>query len=755
MRFEKLLARKYIVAQKRHSILTMCSIIIAVAMMSMLFTGYATLESCMRAVSYENNPYHIRICNLTEGQSDILEKLDELKSFNETKNSDGTYQADLIYHKDGIKENIYEYIEELAKKIGIDEMECEAWLTNGNILFNDSLMNYDLVTDDSRFERLQSICLLFVYAIFIALALRLIIDTAFEISSKERERQFGVLQSIGATPKQIVKIITAEGFILSMIAIPLGLALGVGIAYFAFKLIINSGIAGVFVASDRVDDLMKLKISPLMLLCSAIVGLVWVLLSAYGTGMRIIKMSPVEAISSRSNNVKKVKKHSLLGLLFGWTGILASRNAMRQRKRFIITILSLTISMSLFASGTCVIDAFAEFETLMYNEVETSDFYITPTYSYFEPLGYRDTLNKLKKSGYFKNFKLSETKLAQIEYGGEIRTVSVEYMNEYTYNDWFDGKPPISYDEMKKSESYIFCSTTKRPDKNIKSLDGTITMYNVPEEKREEYNYEIRERDGFYEYSPSFFDMRDKAAEEIKVDKRFDIAATYEYNIHSDFLYSEDEPEEYLFLISTLDRYEEGVYEQYGNVARPIQFGFDLVNENQHAAAIRYLNKTEGLTYYDDSFGEMQSIRTVFSAVSIAENIITVMIALIAIVNMVNIISTGIINRRSEIASMRCFGMTDGQLYKLIIIESIQYTLFATIGAIILCTLLIFGTERFIILTELTLPADIGALIPYSKPVMKVLGASLVSLAISILAGLTPLKRMQKNPLTDQLRSID
>lgn len=61
--------------------------------------------------------------------------------------------------------------------------------------------------------------------------MRLIIDTAFETSSKARERQFGVLQSIGATPRQIVKIITLEGTLLSVIGISLGLLCGIGVSY--------------------------------------------------------------------------------------------------------------------------------------------------------------------------------------------------------------------------------------------------------------------------------------------------------------------------------------------------------------------------------------------------------------------------------------------------------------------------------------------------------------------------------------------
>ena len=198
MRFESHLALKYIRTQKRSSLLTICSIIIAVTMMSMLFTGYATLQKCLRNVSCDNNPYHIRFTSVSQEQVDILEDATELKSFNAVKNEDGTYRADLMFKKDSIGDT-EAYVQELAGKIGVSYEEFLYWKTD-NIQYNQTLMNYDLVNDNARFSQLQSFCIMFIYVIFLALCLRLVIDTAFEVSSKERERQFGVLQSIGATP---------------------------------------------------------------------------------------------------------------------------------------------------------------------------------------------------------------------------------------------------------------------------------------------------------------------------------------------------------------------------------------------------------------------------------------------------------------------------------------------------------------------------------------------------------------------------
>ena len=121
----------------------------------------------------------------------------------------------------------------------------------------------DGIGDGAHLFKLQIFCIFFIFVVLIAFALRLIIDTAFEVSSKERERHYGVLQSIGATPEQIVRIIAYEG----------------------------------------------------LRLCA--VGVIWGFLSAYGVGMRIIKKSPMEAIITRTDKVEKVRKRTLSGLLFG------------------------------------------------------------------------------------------------------------------------------------------------------------------------------------------------------------------------------------------------------------------------------------------------------------------------------------------------------------------------------------------------------------------------------------------------------
>ena len=67
-----------------------------------------------------------------------------------------------------------------------------------------------------------------------------VIYNSFQISVVERIKQFGLLRAVGATPKQIRKIVVREASLLAAIGIPLGLLCGVIAIYgisFVFKLI--------------------------------------------------------------------------------------------------------------------------------------------------------------------------------------------------------------------------------------------------------------------------------------------------------------------------------------------------------------------------------------------------------------------------------------------------------------------------------------------------------------------------------------
>ena len=68
MRYESLLASRYIKAQKRQSVFTCVSIIAAVAVITMIFTLYGVCMNCLKNAFYSSAPYHLVFSELTEEQ---------------------------------------------------------------------------------------------------------------------------------------------------------------------------------------------------------------------------------------------------------------------------------------------------------------------------------------------------------------------------------------------------------------------------------------------------------------------------------------------------------------------------------------------------------------------------------------------------------------------------------------------------------------------------------------------------------------
>lgn len=778
--FEFLLARRYIKTQKRHSALTICSIIVAVTLMSMLFTGFATLLGCKRDAHYDQKPYHICFIGITSEQADTVKKLPEVKSYNVKKNEvgDGTYDVEVMFKKKSMKDS-FTYLQTVAReKLGVSLQDAPLWVP-AHVDENTQLMNDDLVDDNARFKFVQTLCIFYVFIVIIALTLRLIIDTAFEVSSKERERQFGVLQSVGATPKQIVRIMTAEGLMLSAVGVPIGILLGIGCAYIAFKRIVGNGLADAFFTSDKAGDIVRFHISPLMLVIAAVTGLAWVLFSAYGTGMRVIKKSPVEAISARSNTVKKVRKHTIMGLLFGWVGKLTSRNARRQKKRFIITILSLTLSLAMFAGIGSVMNAVTDAVTGPLAEMGR-DFDMSLDYSCFDLTGYKKSVEYLEKSGYFSKYYFGITKNAQAL--DSERRYYVMYLSRDEFEATTYGKAPVTYDELRDSGSYLFITGADEPDDSLRELELRVAENIASDEVKKDFEeryaaaqatkQEAKKNAADNAGSDDEDDVRNpylgyidliKATKDTckQTNHTFKIAASckpIKPDNKNPFISETEyyEENQYKLLIATIDQYEAGEYKLYGNFTNPTEsFDVDIRSPEVYEKAVKYVNQNSDIELWWDMFGELQKVRTTAGAYSIAAKFITGLIALIAIVNMINIVSTGIVNRRSELASLQCVGMTQGQLYKMAVIEGLQYTLFAALGAIALCLLGIYLTETMLIGTEVIPPESRGKLLSYTDPVWRVLAASGFAFIVSVLAAVIPLRNMQKTSLIDQIRSVD
>lgn len=190
-----------------------------------------------------------------------------------------------------------------------------------------------------------------VLVVLIAFGSISLIYNSFSISVSERTRQFGILKSVGATKKQIRGTVLYEALVLCGIAIPLGAGVGcagIGITLYclrdSFRLIL----------SETSDVQMKLVVNWAGLGIAALLCLAIALISAWIPARRALSISPIQAIRQSADvkiSRREVKTSRLTQKLFGFEGMMASKNFKRNRKRYRSTVVSLFLSVTLFISA--------------------------------------------------------------------------------------------------------------------------------------------------------------------------------------------------------------------------------------------------------------------------------------------------------------------------------------------------------------------------------------------------------------------
>lgn len=185
-----------------------------------------------------------------------------------------------------------------------------------------------------------------------------LIYNAFSISVSERTRQFGLLSSVGATRKQLRRMVLFEALAVSIVGIPLGILVGIGGIGITLLLIGDK-----FFSIVRVDIPMRLCVSWQAVLIAAVIALVTVLISAWIPSKRATRVSAVEAIR-QSMDIKvsgrPVRTSKLAYKLFGLPGVLAGKHYKRNRKKYRTTVVSLFMSIVLFVSAAAFTDYMME-----------------------------------------------------------------------------------------------------------------------------------------------------------------------------------------------------------------------------------------------------------------------------------------------------------------------------------------------------------------------------------------------------------
>ena len=206
----------------------------------------------------------------------------------------------------------------------------------------------------------------------------LVIYNIFQISVAGDIRYYGLLKTIGVTPKQLRRLIRQQALLLSALGIPAGLLLGYAVGAAAVPITMSTSTMG--------GRYTTVSVSPWIFLFSTVFALLTVLLSCARPGRIAGKVSPVEAVryTERQSAGKTHRKGGNVTPIQ-----MAAANLGRDKKKTALVMVSLSLTVVLLNLLVTFIGGFDMDKYL--SQRSCADFLIS-TPSYFNYQG--STLTK-------------------------------------------------------------------------------------------------------------------------------------------------------------------------------------------------------------------------------------------------------------------------------------------------------------------------------------------------------------------------
>lgn len=216
-----------------------------------------------------------------------------------------------------------------------------------NIELNHPLISIIFSKENYRGAKaLYSKIYIFPIGIVVIATIAFIFNT-FQISITERIREIGLLRTVGATKRQIQKLIIYEMGIYGVISVPLGIILGICGFW-----VILSIYQLVFEETEFSLFYFPIILSPYVLILSGLIGLFSLIISGLIPLKITNRATPLDVIRGKGRRrIFKVKRiNRFLKNIVSIETVMAIRNILRNRLRSFVIIFSLAFSTFLFIS---------------------------------------------------------------------------------------------------------------------------------------------------------------------------------------------------------------------------------------------------------------------------------------------------------------------------------------------------------------------------------------------------------------------
>ncbi len=588
-----------------------------------------------------------------------------------------------IYYKMNKPAQVYSFTEEMGLKA----------------TYNNDVLMYSGVSDYDSFVMMILGLAAIVIALIMFGSVSLIYNT-FSISVSERTKQFGLLSSIGATKKQLRKMVLFEALAVSAIGIPLGILVGIGgigitLIFIGHKL--NSMAGGMPIA-------MQICVSWQSVAIAAIIAVVTVLISAWIPSIRATKVSAIEAIRQNVDikaSKKQVRTSKLTYKLFGLPGVLAVKQFKRNKKKYRATVISLFMSVVLFISASAFTEYLVDSETSM----------TPPAYDLTYMMN-ENQLNGKTPDEILNLFKADKyvTKATYAKNSYVLGDIPKEYVSDQFLKSYGDEAKDSGYVNKECILYFVDDAEFKRilKDNNLKQEDfynsdapvaivqdvctffdseqkKYVTLDMIKGDECEVFFTEYKPVEGYYvsgvfeENSKKWIEYRSYEDTNDVMRMPYDEYAT-EYTLKSVktiedaamFMDTSDPVLNFVYPISMMDKVlPEGEREQ------AVVYNFYLESDN-HAVSFESIQKTlsqNGLStqFFSNIAADSEMNRNLITIIQVFAYGFVIIISLICVANVFNTISTNIGLRRREFAMLKSVGMIRKDFNKMMNFECLLY----------------------------------------------------------------------------------
>lgn len=186
---------------------------------------------------------------------------------------------------------------------------------------------------------------LFVLVLFAGI---MMIASSLNSNVAQRTEFFGLMRCIGATPKQVMRMVRKEALRWCWFAIPVGVITGIVIIWILCAVLR-------VLSPDYFGEMPAFGLSIPSIFAGIIVGLLTVLLAARSPAKKAAKVSPLAAVSGNTSSFKPAKKAANTKL-FKVDTALGIHHAKASKKNLILMTGSFALSIILFLAFSVTVD---------------------------------------------------------------------------------------------------------------------------------------------------------------------------------------------------------------------------------------------------------------------------------------------------------------------------------------------------------------------------------------------------------------